>query len=652
MYKLTINHVTHWIRQSRLIVLFELRVFQRFSKMRLAALIVACIPSVYALIYLSSIWDPGSQSTALPVGLVNLDKGINYRNSTFNIGTNLVEQLKSQHAFGYQDIASEEQAKSLVKKGVLAFAVIVPDDFSANAVPGLKSGLGKLVVYTSAGNNYESSILATQFSKELGEDVNRTLNEQRWALIISSSVGSQQNVERLREAFEQLRVGAKELASGSAIAESGSANVQKGAIRLQEGVLRLADGTSQLGTGVKAIEAGLPPVEDVRGLRIGAETLAAGHVELEKGMQELRNGSQRMVKSASAFKSDATNSLFIPSGVSDNLEKFVVSVGQLDEGILQVQQGQEKLGQGAATISSKVRALAFGVRDLRANLKTMTAKLPEETQLEQLRNGSAELGKTSGQLHIGLQRIKEGSNHLYSGIDLLANELPSSSAVIEGSAEGLAHSVTPQVDVVAPVANYGSGFAPNIISIALWLGAGIAVFLIRLRELPDYAKDFSIWAQCFGKATLPAGVAIAQALLLLLVVWLVMGISVSHPLLLACMLMVASLTFLGIVFFLIKTLGDVGKILAMLLLALQVSASGGVMPVELSGSLYAYISPFLPMTWVIVGIKTCMFDAFEGNWWSPMLLTLIWGVAFYTASCLLGHWNYVSRHHISKTVDI
>jgi putative membrane protein len=203
--------------------------------MRLAALIVACIPSVYALIYLSSIWDPGSQSTALPVGLVNLDKGVNYRNSTFNIGTNLVEQLKSQHAFGYQDIASEEQAKSLVKKGVLAFAVIVPDDFSANAVPGLESGLGKLVIYTSAGNNYESSILATQFSKELGEDVNRTLNEQRWALIISSSAGSQQNVERLREAFEQLRAGAKELAGGSAIAESGSANVQKGAIRLARG---------------------------------------------------------------------------------------------------------------------------------------------------------------------------------------------------------------------------------------------------------------------------------------------------------------------------------------------------------------------------------------------------------------------------------
>lgn len=620
--------------------------------MRLAALIVACIPSFYALIYLSSIWDPGSQSVSLPVGIVNLDKGVNYRDSTFNIGFNLVDQLKSQHAFGYVEIANEEQAKSLVKKGELAFAVIIPSNFSANAVPGLDSGLGKLVVYTSAGNNYESSILATQFSKELGEEVNRTLNEQRWALVISTSAGSQQNVERLRDAFDQLRAGAKELASGSAIAEAGGAKVQKGALQLQDGVIKLADGTSQLGTGVRAIESGLPPVEDVRGLRIGADALAAGHVELEKGIQDVRNGSQRIVKSASAFKADSANSVFMPASLSDGLERFVVSVGQLDDGISQLQQGQEKLSQGASTLSNKVRTLAFGVRDLRANLKSMTSKLPEQTQLEQLRNGSAELGKNTGQLHVGLQRIKEGSNFLYSGIDLLAKELPSSSSSIEGSAEGLAHSVTPKVEIVAPVENYGSGFAPNIISIALWLGAGIAVFLVRLRELPDYAQNFSLWAQCFGKAVIPAGVAMAQALFILLVVWLVMGISIKHPFLLVCMLVIASFTFLGIVFFLIKTLGDVGKILAMLLLAFQVSASGGVMPVELSGSLYAQISPFLPMTWVIMGIKACMFDAFDGNWMSPMLLTILWGLGFYVASCYLGTWHFVSRHAVRETVDL
>ena len=58
------------------------------------------------------------------------------------------------------------------------------------------------------------------------------------------------------------------------------------------------------------------------------------------------------------------------------------------------------------------------------------------------------------------------------------------------------------------------------------------------------------------------------------------------------------------------------------------------------------------MTWVIMGIKACMFDAFGGNWMSPMFLTVLWGLFFYLASCYLGHWNYVSRHHIAKTVDI
>lgn len=94
--------------------------------MRLAALIVAFIPSVYALIYLSSIWDPRSQSVALPVGLVNLDDGVNYKDSTFNIGFNLVDQLKSQHAFGYVDIESEDQAKILVKKVIWRLQSLFP----------------------------------------------------------------------------------------------------------------------------------------------------------------------------------------------------------------------------------------------------------------------------------------------------------------------------------------------------------------------------------------------------------------------------------------------------------------------------------------------------------------------------------------------
>jgi len=37
--------------------------------------VVVCIPALYVLIYLSSLWDPNAHTQSLRVGLVNLDKG-------------------------------------------------------------------------------------------------------------------------------------------------------------------------------------------------------------------------------------------------------------------------------------------------------------------------------------------------------------------------------------------------------------------------------------------------------------------------------------------------------------------------------------------------------------------------------------------------
>ena len=310
----------------------------------------------------------GLGETVVQLGKVTPGQGVSYRGQSFNLGHDLVERLRTNNHFGYRESASEDEARQGVRRGQLAFALIIPADFSANAVPGLQAGRGRLVVHTSAGNNYESSVLAAQFAKALGEDVNRTLNERRWSLVLSASAGSQQNVERLHQGLAQLRAGAGELAQGAAKAESSSAAVRQGAQRLQDGVARLADGTHQLGTGLRAMEAGLPPVEDVRSLRLGAEALAAGHQELAKGLQELRQGSQRLALSVEAFKAEADHSLFVPSSVSDGLARLRQGVDQLDLGLAQAQTGQQQLSQGAAQLSTQTGALARGVRDLRAGL--------------------------------------------------------------------------------------------------------------------------------------------------------------------------------------------------------------------------------------------------------------------------------------------
>ena len=83
-------------------------------------------------------------------------------------------------------------------------------------------------------------------------------------------------------------------------------------------------------------------------------------------------------------------------------------------------------------------------------------------------------------------------------------------------------------------------------------------------------------------------------------------------------LALSATTFLCIVVALTRAMGDAGKAVAMIFLAVQLSSSGGILPVELSGSLFSGISPWLPLTWVVRAMKISLFDAYGGEWQHPM----------------------------------
>jgi len=73
--------------------------------------------------------------------------------------------------------------------------------------------------------------------------------------------------------------------------------------------------------------------------------------------------------------------------------------------------------------------------------------------------------------------------------------------------------------------------------------------------------------------------------------------------------------------------------------------------VELSGSLYAQISPWLPMTWVVKGMKACMFGAYEDNWQTPLMITTLWGLAALTLACFVGRWRFVPSRSMEPAMD-
>lgn len=641
----------NFYRQILFIARIEARFFVLYPRLLVAALAVALIPAVYAIIYLSSVWDPASNTGALPVAVVNLDSAITYREHVFNIGNEVVTRLKSSGTFGYQDFQDETLARQQVREGKLAFALIIPPDFSSNALPGAQAGAGKLVIYTSEGNNYETAGLTRRFAGDLGHAVNESLNERRWALVLNSAAGSERSVTRLREGAEQLRKGASELSEGASQNANGAKSVSGGARKVNDGVGQLTDGMKQLGAGLHTMDAKRPRNSELDKLKVGADALAAGHTELTHGIDALQAGGNRLHAGMTAFRDEARDSLFVPGSVADGLGQLTDGMTQLTSGLQQASDAQQKLSDGSKQVSTGVTAMTTGMRALSTGIRTAISKLPEDAQLDTLARGTDELARGTGSLADGSQKLKAGVLRLQAGIDLLADSLPADIQPLGGSAKGLANSVEPVVEVHAAVANNGSGFASNVVPGALWLGAGIAAFLIHIRVLPRKAQNFSRPAQMIGKLLIPGAVVLLQAGLVLLTLIFVLQIKIVSLGPLALTLGVAALTFLLMVYALTRAFGDAGKALAMVFLAVQLSSSGGILPVELSGGLFANISPWLPLTWVVQAIKASMFGAYDGMWLRPLGWVALAGLVVAMPACYVGRWRYVRTSEVRPAIS-
>jgi putative membrane protein len=622
------------------------------AKMAWSVLAVALIPALYAVIYLSSLWDPASHSQALNVGIVNSDQGLVYRESAVNVGQDLIQTLQTAGKFNYQVLASADEAKQHVRQGKLAFALIIPDNFSANAVPGEHAGAGQLVVFASQGNNIETARIAQQFASELGHKINETLNAQRWSLVLLNAAGSKQSVTRLNQGLKELHQGATELSEGSIKAAQGAKTIHTGAQQLSENVSQWSQNAKKLGAGLRQLEANRPRNSDLRRLDAGADTLVNGVSELGQGLQRLQSGSRDLNTQVSSFKAEADNSLLVSSTVRENVLELSQGVQQLDQGLQTAANSSQKLDEGAHNLRTGVHALTAGVRSMNSALRSATTQWPEDAQLEALDTGASDLARSTDTLAKGNEKISAASQHLEMGLALVEKAIPDMNGAPDGSPEGLADSVRPLLEMEAAVQNNGIGFIANVIPAALWLGAGIAVFFVNLRVLPRQAKPFHPAAQWLGKLLLPGTLVLFQSLTLLFTIMVVLKVQVVHPWALALTIVSAGLAFLCLISALTCFMGDAGKALAMVLLALQMTSSGGVMPVELSGSFFATLSPWLPITWLAHGLKASLFGAFEGTWLVPWLQVTGAGLFAAVLTMVLGRWRFVSLRQLHPRLDL
>ena len=669
-----------WWRAVREVFRYEWLLLQRHRKLAIAALGLLFVPALYALIYLWSMWDPASHTRALPAGLVNLDTGARYRDRDLNLGADMLTAIEAHGQFAYQRFDDPAEARRRVRQGDLAFILEVPADFSGRAVPGEERGAAKLTIYTSEGNNYSSAGFARRFAPEVAQRVNTMLGEARWELVLSTAAGSQRNLDTLRLALADLHKGAAELNAGLARAREGgnglgggSRTAVDGAGRLHAGAQQLAEtaplltsGLRQVGPMLRGLEARRPSDADLSALRLGTRQLAEGQRELGRGLEALAGGGRQLNTGLGELKAAVDDLPLFGSRLVEGMAPLEDGGRQLVDGLDTARVGSARLLQATQRVDEAVGSLIEGTQRAGTAASQLAARLPEDQRLDSFIEGTRELARSSDTLtgglrqlaasqdifNAGLAKLQDGAGRLGVGLQLLRGSLPTAVAGPGGSAQGLALSVEPVVEVVAPVPNNGIALTPNFVPLALWVGAVMAAFLVHFRRIVEPLQGLPRTAQVVGKLLLPGTAVLLQALLMLAMLVGVLHVPLPQPGLFALTLLVASLTFLLIVFALVRLLGDLGKVVAVLLLVVQVSAAGALLPIQLNDEAFQAMHPYLPLTWVVSAFRASLFGAYDGVFWPHLGVVVAIGAAALLVGTLAGRWRVMPLADWRPPLDI
>ncbi|KAB3523086.1 YhgE/Pip domain-containing protein [Corynebacterium sp. zg254] len=297
----------------------------------------------------------------------------------------------------------------------------------------------------------------------------------------------------------------------------------------------------------------------------------------------------------------------------DSLDSARDSIAALRESDLRakVQQLQDSLGNLRGTLSGLDTSVDLNTDGLR-RAQDSAASLAETLE------GHA---NTLGDLRREISRARNTGD--FSKLSQLAGADP------EALATALAAPVGVDRQAVYPVPSFGAGMAPLYTTLALWVGALLCAVFLRTDASVGAERPIATY---FGRFGIFALLGAAQSTLVSLGLLFFVQIEPAHPVLLVLASWVVSAVFMFLVYALVAALANAGKALAVLLLVIQISSSGGAYPLQLLPEWFQNISPWLPATYAIRAYRAAIAGTYHGDYWLSLLALL----AFVLPALLLG----------------
>ncbi|MFE2249307.1 YhgE/Pip family protein [Streptomyces lavendulae] len=636
----------------------ELKRFGRGKLPRAALVALLLLPLLYGALYLWSFWDPYSRLDKVPVALVNADEGTTVDGKRLDAGGEITKKLHGSKTFDWHEVTQAEAAKGL-ENGKYYLSLTMPADFSAKIASsgGADPTTSALQVRTNDANNYiVGSISRTVFSEVRSA---ASANASRGFLdkifvsfsdLHDKTAEAADGADKLKDGAGKAQQGAKELADGLDTAKEKNGELTAGLKKLNSAAGQLESGTKDIAAGTQtladkvngAADKARPFVKDPKNLadtaKLVADTAAVTNKHLDK-FAEKAPAAASVTKQLAAL-ADGTYTKYcaapdpkIPAGFCEQQKKIRDDAAQaaLLSGDVNTLVGNSngdiaRLRGQLSDLESKARELVAKAPGLSSDLEGAVAKVNAlntgahkaadgmaqlHTGIGTAAGGSGAIGEGVGKLGDGARTLDGGMFKLVDGTGELAGGLHDGVGKIpdydqqqrDARTQVMADPVKLANQSLHKAPNYGTGFAPYFIPLSLWVGAMVAYMLIAPLNKRALAAGASPWRVALAGWLPVAGLGAAQVGALMSVLHWGLGLEMARPALTIGFLFLVTGCFAAIVQWLNAKFGAAGRILVLAVLMLQLTSAGGTYPVETSPGFFNAIHPYLPMSYIVEGLR-------------------------------------------------
>ncbi|WP_031090035.1 YhgE/Pip domain-containing protein [Streptomyces sp. NRRL WC-3549] len=651
----------------------ELKRFGRGRLPRAALVALLLLPLLYGALYLWSFWDPYGRLDRIPVALVNEDKGTSADGERLAAGDEIAGRLLDSEVFDWHEVSGEEARRGL-EAGTYYLTLTMPSDFSERIASsgGDSPEAGALQVHTNDANNY----IVGQISRSVFSEVRSAASAKTsrgfldrifidFSDLHDATEKAAKGADDLESGITKATKGSKDLADGLKDAKSaggrlstGLAGLDEGAGDLRTGSQQVADGTQALADKVNKAAADVRPFLKDNGKAIGdtARLVADSSRTVREDLGLLAEAAPTAATAAHQASDDlagvyrtrcegqaepdaavcpglkrAKTAAEDVTAVADDVNTLVTEengdLAGLRAQLATLEKQADALAERAPHLDtdlesavSKINALNSGAKEvakgadaLRTGLGTAKSGAEDlDTGLKKLRTGATDLDS-------GLYRLGDGSATLAQGLNDGVGKIPDYDEKDRDARTGvMADPVRLASSSLHAAPNYGTGFAPYFIPLSLWVGSMVAYMLIQPlnRRAVSYTHPGApAWRIAFAGWLPVVAIGLLQVVALMSVLHWRLGLQMAHAAGTVGFLALVTCCFAAIVQWLNARFGAAGRILVLAVLMLQLTSAGGTYPVQTSPGFFGAIHPYLPMTYVVDGLRRLITGGGLGPVW-------------------------------------